>query len=268
MKTTTRKGIIVIIQPWGGRHANLLYRLWPQRTYQLTGGSNTRLREIVLSVLGRKVRAHLAIRTNVHTFVTATSTAPRYTFSRAHQKLIDSTTTGTIRASRLATIRLTTRLLSQPPNICQSLPLECPPRTSQMITIGLCFRMPAQQAYKPPTPSNLIPPILQRRHSRSGRLYAKLAPKKCAAPQDKARDRYLRICNSPRRAQLPLLCPMDFQHGCRALPCRCAGAQPATCTRAAPWREVLEASSCTQHTDPVDTSESSFFFPLGMLSGV
>ena len=89
----------MIIQPWGGRHANLLYRLWPQRTYQLTGGSNTRLREIVLSVLGRKVRAHMGREPDVFTHAEPVSSVIRKDVVRPLEGYAQGETAGAIRAA-------------------------------------------------------------------------------------------------------------------------------------------------------------------------
>ncbi len=191
------------LKPWGGNHANLLHCLRPQRTYQFTGGNYSWLCEALLPVPGREVRAHLGIRTYIQAFLETSSPAPRHTPYRENQKSAGGSAARAVPAGRLFAARLTQVPCSQPPRRDPVSPFLWPQCTSLNINTG----MPAAQAYKPPTRSQLIPTILARRNPRSGRWSDNLAPEISAAPPDRARDRCSQISIAPRRARLPLLKP-------------------------------------------------------------
>ena len=191
---TKDRGIIVAIKPWGGKHANLLCCLRPQRSDQFTGGNYPSLREAVLPVPGRSMRAYLGLRTDFQTLVAGAGAAHRHTPGRTHQKLVGGTAAGTVPASQLAAIGLIARPSSQPLQLLQVLSLKCPPRALLIISIESCIGMPAQQAYKPPAQSKLIHTISARRNPRSGRLPDKFAPKN--------------LCSTARSSPRPL--PLKF----------------------------------------------------------
>lgn len=179
---------MMALQPWGGKHANLLYCLRLQRTHQFTGGDHPRLRKAVLPVPGRKVRAHVGIRTDFQALLAASGPTPRYTPARANQKLAGGPATGTVSAGWLFATSLSPGPSSQPPRHIQASPFPWPNWALLTIDIESYIGMPAQQAYKPPTQSKLIRTISARRNPRSGRLSDKFAPKISAAPPDGARD--------------------------------------------------------------------------------
>ena len=181
---------MMAIQPWGGKHANLLCCLRPQRAHRFTGGDHPALCEVVLPVLGPSVRTHLGVRTDFQTLVTATDTTARHTPGRTHQKLVASSTAGAVPAGKLPA----TGLSSQPPHIVQALPFKCFPWALLIINIQSCIGMPAPQAYKPPTQSKLIRTISARRNPRSGRLPDKFSQKN--------------LCSSARSCPRPL--PVKF----------------------------------------------------------
>jgi len=220
------------LQPWGGNHANLLHCLRPQRANQFTGGDYPGLREALLPVLGRAVWTHMGIRTDFQALIAAPGTTPRHTPTGENQKLAGGAAARTVPAGRLLATRLTTGPGSQPPRQIQASPFPCPQWASLNIDLESCIGMPAPQAYKPPTQSHLILTISARRNPRSGRLSDKKRSQKSCRPRrtiPACADR--EFSNSPRRAQLPLLVGWisgtgvtDIQCGCRALPCRCAGA--------------------------------------------
>lgn len=168
---------MVALQPWGGKHANLLHCLRPQRTHQLTGGDYPGLCEAVLPVPGCPVRTHMGVRTDFQALIATTGEAPRHTPAGANQKLASGATARTVPAGwRLAT-RLTTGPGSQPPRRIQASPFPCPQWASLSINLESCTGMPAPQAYKPPTQSQLMLTISARRNPHSGRLSDKFATK-------------------------------------------------------------------------------------------
>ena len=179
---------MMALQPWGGKHANLLHRLRPQRTHQLTGGDYPGLCEVVLPVLGRPVRTHLGVGTDFQALIAPTGATPRHTPTGANQKLAGGATARTIPAGWLLATRLTTGPGSQPPRHIQASPLQCPQWQSLSIDLKSCIEMPAPQAYKPPTKSQLVLTISARRNPRSGRLPDKFAPKNlCSAARSSPR---------------------------------------------------------------------------------
>lgn len=216
------------LKPWGGKHANLLHCLRLQRTYQFTGGNYSWLCEALLPVPGREVRAHLGIRTYIQTFLETSSPTSRHNPSRENQKFAGGSAARTVPAGRFLAIKLTQVPCSQPPRRDPAPPFSWPHCTSLNTHTG----MPAAQAYKPPTRSHLTPTTLARRNPSSGRWSDNFAPKISAAPPNRARDRRSQISIAPRRARLLLLTPDGStalgcrvsSTGCRALPCRCAGA--------------------------------------------
>lgn len=168
---------MMALQPWGGKHANLLHRLRPQRSHQFTGGDYPGLCETVLPVLGCPVRTHMGVRTDFQAFIAATRATPRHAPTRANQKLAGRAATRTLPAGWLLATRLTTGPRSQPPRHIQASPFPCPPWAPISIDLKSCFGMPAPQAYKPPSQSQLMLTISGRRNPRSGRLPDKFAPK-------------------------------------------------------------------------------------------
>jgi hypothetical protein len=164
-------------QPWGGKHANLLHCLRPQRAHQFTGGDYPGLCEAVLPVLGCPVRTHMGVRTDFQAFIAATGTTHRHAPTGANQKLAGRAAARTIPAGWLLATRLTTGPVSQHPRRIQAAPLPSPRWASLHIDLESCIGMPAPQAYKPPSQSQLILTISARRYPRSGRLPVKLAPK-------------------------------------------------------------------------------------------
>jgi len=163
---------MMALKPWGGKHANLLHGLRPQRAHQFSGRNYSGLCEALLPVLGRAVRAHLGIRTDFQTFIAATGTTHRHAPTREDQKFASGAAARTVPAGQLLATRLSAVPCSQPPRRDQAPPFQCPQCTSLDIHTG----MPAAQAYKPQTQPQLIPTILVRRNPRSGRLSDKFAP--------------------------------------------------------------------------------------------
>lgn len=175
------------IQPWGGKHANLLCCLRPQGAHQFTGGDHSELCEAVLPVPRRSMRAHVGIRIDFQTLLAAPGPTPRHTPGRTHQKSVSGTAAGTVPAGRLPAIGLRTGPGSQPP-FAQDLSLKCSPRVLPIVDIESCIGMPAPQAYKPPTHSQLMHTILARRNPRSGRLPDKFVPENLrCAPRSRPR---------------------------------------------------------------------------------
>lgn len=189
------------LQPWGGKHANLLHGLRPQRAHQFTGGDYPGLCEAVLPMLGRPVRAHMGVGTDFQAFIAAAGSTHRHAPTGTNQKLAGGAATRTVPAGWLLATRLTTGPGSQPPRRIDATPFPCPQWASLCIDLESCFRMPAPQAYKPPSQYQLILTISPRRNPRSGRLHVKFAPKKSQQrrpiePATTASE----ICSSPRRA--------------------------------------------------------------------
>ncbi|KAF2393133.1 hypothetical protein FX983_01094 [Pseudomonas frederiksbergensis] len=168
---------MVALQPWGGKHANLLHCLRSQRAHQFSGGNYSGLCEAVLPVLGRPLRTYMGVRTDFQALIAATGATPRHTPTGANQKLAGGAAARTVPAGWILATRLTTGSGSQPPRHIQASPFPCPPWASLIIDLESRFRMPAPQAYKPPTQSHLILTISARRNPRSGRLPDKTAPK-------------------------------------------------------------------------------------------
>jgi len=179
---------MVALQPWGGKHANLLHCLRPQRAHQLTGGNYPGLCEAVLPVLGRPVRTYMGVRTDFQALAAAAGAPPRHTPTGANQKLAGGATTRTVPAGRLLATRLTTGSGSQPPRHTQASPFPCPLWAYLAIDLEARFGMPAPQAYKPPTQSHLIFTISARRNPRSGRLPDK-TPSKISSSADRSSPR-------------------------------------------------------------------------------
>lgn len=165
------------LKPWGGKHANLLHGLRPQRAHQFTGRNYSGLCEALLPVLGRAMRTHMGIRTDFQALIAASGTTPRHTPTGENQKLAGGAAARTVPAGWLLATRLTTGPGSQPPRRIQASPFTCPQRASINIDLESCIGMPAPQAYKPPTKSQLVLTISARRNPRSGRLSDKFAPK-------------------------------------------------------------------------------------------
>lgn len=172
------------IQPWGGKHASLLCCLRPQRSHRFTGGNHPALCEVVLPVFGPSVRTHMGVRTDFQTLFAATGATARHTPGRTHQKLVAGSTAGAVPTGKLPA----TGLGSQPLHIAQTLPFKCLPWALLISNIQSCTGMPAPQAYKPPTQSELIRTISARRNPRSGRLPDIFSPKNlCSATRSSPR---------------------------------------------------------------------------------
>lgn len=173
------------IQPWGGRHANLLYWLWPQRTHQFTGGIAPRLCEVVLPMPRCSVRAHLGVRTNLQALVATTCSTARHTIDRARQKLIRRTTAGIVPACWIAAAGLS----SQPPHFAQSQRTKFRFWAHLIIAAEPCIGMPAQQAYKPLAQPKLMPRFQRGETRAAAGCTTTSHPKILAAPAERARDR-------------------------------------------------------------------------------
>ncbi len=191
------------LEPWGGKHADLLHSLRSQRANQLTGGDYPGLRETVLPMPGRAMRPHLGVRVDVQTLPTCTDATPGNSPGRANQEFAGRTAAGAISASRRLATRLIVGTASRIPSRLQIKPTQCHHRALFCIR-GPHIAMPATQAYKPPTLSHVTHPIVARRYPRSGRLPGKSAPK-----------------NSSRAAQTcPRSPPVKFAHRLGAPNCR------------------------------------------------
>jgi hypothetical protein len=167
---------MMAIKPWGGKHANLLHSLRSQGTNQLTRRDHPGLCETVLPMLGRAVRTHVGVRTDVQTFLAATDTTPGNAPVRTHQELASGTAAGAIPSSWCLATRLTAPG-SPAPRFTQSPSMQCHKGALLSTVLGSDSRMPAAQAYKPPAHSRLTPTIVVRRYPRSGRLPVKTIPK-------------------------------------------------------------------------------------------
>ncbi|TDR43537.1 hypothetical protein EDF80_108104 [Pseudomonas brenneri] len=163
------------LQPWGGKHANLLYCLRSQGAYQLTGGNYSGLRETVLPMLGRQMRAYMGVRTDVQALLASTDTTPGNAPGRANQEFASGTTARAVPAIWRRTTWLTLGPESPTPTLPHTPLRQCHQGALPSIR-GLPIRMPATQAYKPPTQSPLTPSIVVRRYPRSGRLRGKATP--------------------------------------------------------------------------------------------
>ena len=164
------------LQPWGGKHANLLHCLRSQGAYQLTGGNYPGLRETVLSMLGRQMRAYMGVRTDVQALLATTNTASGNAPGRANQEFTSGTTARAVPAIWRRTTWLTPGTDSPTPTLPHAPPMQC--HQGALLSIRrLPIRMPATQAYKPPTQSQLTRSIMARRYPRSGRLRGKATPK-------------------------------------------------------------------------------------------
>lgn len=164
------------LQPWGGKHANLLHCLRSQGAYQLTGGNYPGLRETVLPMLGRQMRAYMGVRTDVQALLATTNTASGNAPGRTNQEFTSGTTARAVPAIWRRTTWLTPGTDSPTPTLPHAPPMQC--HQGALLSIRrLPIRMPATQAYKPPTQSQLTSSIMARRYPRSGRLRGKATPK-------------------------------------------------------------------------------------------
>lgn len=162
--------------PWGGKYADLLHCLRSQRANQLTGGDYPGVCEAVLPMPGRAMRPHLGVRVDVQTLPPSADAAPGNSPDGTNPEFAGGTTAGAISAGRHLATRLT---VGTAPHIsCRSriTPTQCHQRALFRIR-GPHIAMPAPQAYKPPTKSQLMLTISVRRNPRSGRLSDKFAPK-------------------------------------------------------------------------------------------
>lgn len=136
----------------------------------------------------------------------------------------------------------------------------------------------SELAYEPLHNPRLIKAIVARRNPRSGRWSDNLAPKNLSrAARSSPRPPPVKFATHLGAPNYRFVARWISGTACTgssmgAGHCPAAGRarSPRSSSKAerselSPW---AKASTCTQHTDPVDTSKVSFLYPLGMLSGV